>query len=215
MQKMMFDTKYGLEQATIIGSKNQTRRIEKQLAVLPTQFGKDEYTVVHWQIDHFIVRYYWQGALIETYEVTPKYKVGEVVAIAQSYRSLGYDPMFCPPGIEDGVGGEEGWSNKMFVKGELMKNFIKITDVRLQRLQDITDEECLKEGVALFGKEDKLKVTAYYVSGMYQKYCRGILMTFHTPREAYAELIDRLSGKDTWKKNPWVLAYSFEKTERI
>ena len=27
---------------------------------------------------------------------------------------------------------------------------------------------------------------------------------------AFAALIDKVSGKGTWKKNPWVFAYSFE-----
>ena len=33
---------------------------------------------------------------------------------------------------------------------------------------------------------------------------------YHTPREAYAVLIDKVSGKGTWDKNPWVWAYDFE-----
>ena len=29
-------------------------------------------------------------------------------------------------------------------------------------------------------------------------------------REAFALLIDKVSGKGTWESNPWVVAYSFE-----
>ena len=33
---------------------------------------------------------------------------------------------------------------------------------------------------------------------------------FHTPREAFAALINRVSGPHTWDCNPWVIAYTFE-----
>ena len=33
---------------------------------------------------------------------------------------------------------------------------------------------------------------------------------FATPREAYAELIDKVSGKGTWNKNPYVWVYEFK-----
>lgn len=32
----------------------------------------------------------------------------------------------------------------------------------------------------------------------------------HLLREAFAYLIDMVSGKGTWESNPWVVAYSFE-----
>ena len=33
---------------------------------------------------------------------------------------------------------------------------------------------------------------------------------FPTPREAFATLIDKVSGRGTWKRNPWVVVYEFE-----
>ena len=33
---------------------------------------------------------------------------------------------------------------------------------------------------------------------------------FDTPREAYAALIDKVSGRGTWLANPWVFVYEFE-----
>ena len=32
----------------------------------------------------------------------------------------------------------------------------------------------------------------------------------YTPREAFASLIDKVSGRGTWKSNPWVFVYEFE-----
>ena len=70
------------------------------------------------------------------------YKVGEIVAVAQSYNSFYNDE--CNPNLfPNGA----GWTNKMYVKPELMPHQIRITNVRAEQLQDISDEDCLKEGI--------------------------------------------------------------------
>ena len=40
-----------------------------------------------------------------------------------------------------------GYTNKMFVKSDLMPHHIKITNIRMEQLQDISEEDCLKEGI--------------------------------------------------------------------
>lgn len=44
----------------------------------------------------------------------------------------------------------------------------------------------------------------YYFEGGHNGYYHD------TPREAYAALIDKISGKGTWESNPWVIVYDFE-----
>lgn len=127
-----------------------------------------------------------------------RFRVGDVVAVAQSYNSFyndECDPRQFPSGL--------GWTNKMYVKSELMPHCIRITNVRLERLQDISEEDCFAEGIYKYHGmrrwhykfNDKTKNTAY---------------DHKSAREAYADLIDRISGKGTWKSNPWVLVYDFE-----
>lgn len=44
-------------------------------------------------------------------------------------------------------------------------------------------------------------------------YIKGVALKFElstTPREVYANLIDRISGKGTWESNPYVFVYDFE-----
>lgn len=78
-----------------------------------------------------------------------------------------------------------------------MPHRIRITDIVVERLQDISDEDCLKEGIEYVRSIDK-----YF-------FC-GVNYYFDTPRAAFAELIDKVSGKGTWEKNPYVFAYEFE-----
>lgn len=38
----------------------------------------------------------------------------------------------------------------------------------------------------------------------------NILKFFSSPQRAYADLIDKISGKGTWESNPWVVTYEFK-----
>jgi hypothetical protein len=139
--------------------------------------------------------------------IKPKYKEGEVVAIAQSYKDLGYspeEPLQEEAGYYPHIKDASGWTNKMFVCADIMPHRIRITKVRMQRLQDISDEDCLKEGIykGQCGSADTHFMDVYYYKGDIQPYC--------TPREAFAALIDKVSGKGTWESNPYVFVYEFE-----
>lgn len=98
--------------------------------------------------------------------------------------------------------GVPSFENKMFVKAEFMLHQIRITGIRIQRLQDISDEDCLKEGIK---KSWWMDSSGKYLYGFGENEDK-----WESPREAYAALIDRISGKGTWEKNPWVFVYDFE-----
>ncbi|MBJ2188141.1 MAG: hypothetical protein JFR41_05890 [Muribaculaceae bacterium] len=176
----MFSDKYGLTEAVLSGRKTQTRRIIKCDVPL--------------------------GNWSETYEHT-KYKVGEVVAVAQSCKDANIAD--CPSPIENiyyEARHLPGWTNKMFVRADLMPHHIRITNVRVERLQDISDDDCMKEGICKWTKDKEL-----FKYDLYE----GAEMFFWSdkpmkPREAYAALIDRISGKGTWESNPYVFVYDFE-----
>ena len=125
------------------------------------------------------------------------YKVGEVVAIAQCYNDIG------KPQYDKFGNGVPGNSNKMFVKADLLPHHIKITDVKVERLRDISDDEILKDGVLKYYNDKNL----FYVS---KNIGYAHEVAFPTAREAFWYLIDKISGKGTWESNPWVAAYSFE-----
>lgn len=201
MKKIMFNDKCGLTQAVLEGRKTQTRRI----ITYPKTFkGKDVcgLYVYRWKVDGVITEicmYDRDEISIDGGQILPKYKVGEIVAVAQSYNSFYNDE--CNPNLfPNGA----GWTNKMYVKPELMPHQIRITNVRAELLQDISDEDCLKEGVikGQCGSADTHFMDAYYVPNDKQPYCR--------PQDAYEIIIDKISGKGTWDSNPYVFVYDFE-----
>ena len=183
MKKILFNDNFLLTKAVLEGRKTQTRRIVPQ---------------------SIIEKY----ALLEDFTIIEaKYDVGEVVAVAQAYRDCGgLDEKGIPRwNIIGQVAGatNAGWHNKMFVRADLMPHRIRITDVRVERLQDISDEDCSKEGVRKVVNENGIYVQ-YYV-GKGDNAC-----SFENPREAFAHLINKVSKKDVWKENPYVFVYDFE-----
>lgn len=151
---------------------------------------------------------------------SPRYQVGEVVAIAQSYKDAGVHSI---PEEDDEFGcygfpaeQTNGWTNKMFVRADLMPHQIRFNNHKVERLQDISDEDCIKEGVVevvhKLSTEAPQYVTRYYPC-RYLMECAdkvGWGLTYATPQEAFAVLIDKVSGKGTWESNPYVFAYEFE-----
>lgn len=201
-KKIMFNDKNGLTQAVLEGRKTQTRRI----ITYPKTFkGKNVcgLWVYRWKVDGAITEicmYDEDEISIDGGQILPKYKVGEIVAVAQSYNSFYNDE--CNPNLfPNGA----GWTNKMYVKPELMPHQIRITNVRAEQLQDISDEDCLKEGIikGKVGSEDTHFMDAYYIPTLKKD-------PFCTPQGAYSYLIDKISGKGTWERNPYVFVYDFE-----
>ena len=128
------------------------------------------------------------------------YKVGDVVAIQQTYRAV--DAYRNMGALRLQLWQTAAWDNKMFVKAEDRPHHIRITDVKVERLQDISDEDCLREGV-LFSKR-------YAMPYGIPDYPHYGFFYYDTPREAFAALIDKVSGRGTWNMNPLVWCYSFE-----
>lgn len=206
MKKIMFND--GLTDAVLERRKPMTRRVER-IDFYPGSREED--------IEKFCKhgadakgRQMWlgfdnKGNFIA--QLVSHYAIGEEVAVAQSYKSIvEQDP-------DNDYGNyyvkqfryATGWTNKMFVRADLMPHRIRITNIRVERLQDISDEDCLKEGIY----EDAEEHGGLYTTPFYD-FVGNKDDGFHEPRAAFAALIDKVSGRGTWERNPWVLVYEFE-----
>ena len=193
----MFNDRYGLTQAVISGRKTVTRRV-----VDP----QGKYEELRW----------WQPCIEfeecmygytenEGWEVIePRYNVGEIVAVAQRYDSfLHPNNGVIEHDYQTTALASKGWDNKMFVKADLMPHRIQITDIRIERLQDISDDY-FKEGITLLASADDGRIQWGYADEHLRYYM------FDSPREAFASLIDKVSGKGTWDRNPFVWRIEFQ-----
>ena len=223
-KKIMFNDKFDLTQAVLDGRKTMTRRaISEKLWDRWTDYD-DFCNSVSVENIHTERQFYDEK---DFFLDNSPYKIGEVVAIAQSYKNIDnyYNAALYRKTSIHGQTVDEldlvsfqdirrwkyfsgdlmntsGWTNKMFVKADLMPHHIKITGIKVERLQDISDEDCLKEGI-----EEHLKGVQYGFTsniGYIGQY------PFSTPCEAFSALIDRIYGKCTWESNPFVFCYEFK-----
>ena len=138
------------------------------------------------------------------------YKIGDVVAIQQAYKECFGEVEATKNKIRKKI----GWTNKMFVAASRMPHHIRITDICVERLQDISDEDCLMEGVYM--DVEGCRVIGYPFGVPFYYTFKGAISkdgkNFHlaTPRKAFSALIDKVSGRGTWNSNPLVWVYSFE-----
>lgn len=198
MKKIMFNDRYGLTQAAIEGRNTMTRRLEFDDELQQLVTDSDSY----YYDDGYLV-FATQG--VDIHHVKTRYKIGEVVAVAQSYEQAGIQSWayLSRPEI-DGyqiISTHKGWRNKMYVRADLMPHQIRITGIRCERVQDISDDCWLKEGIRYVPD-----VNMFYFADVSRE--EGFY--FGNPREAFAVLIDKVSGRGTWKSNPWVVVYEFE-----
>ena len=209
MKKIMFSDKNGLTQAVLDGRKTQTRRI------VPSNFFTSQWDVSN---DTLVVEDDDAGFVDIRDTKYCRYKKGEIVAVAQSYRSIADElencnNATCAAHYEKNVQKASeyiswmehpGFNNKLFVAADRMIHKIRITDVRVEKLQDISDEDCLKEGIYEDGGDDA------FIPHYFYNYENSGYGGFDLPQMAYADLINRISGKRTWESNPYVFVYDFE-----
>ena len=162
-----------------------------------------------------------------------QYEVGEKVALAEAYGFIWRDLNAIPDKqiaymrrLRSVLNVEHpsiipAWENKLFVRPELMRYQIEITGKRTEHLQDISDEDILREGVIhgmcssrnietgetgdytwLDIKRKKLPNGHYHVN---------IKHNVHSNiRECFIEMINHICGKGTWEQNPEVYVYTFK-----
>jgi len=229
MKRIMFSDKFGLTEAVLNREKTMTRRVIKG----------DYVKIAHLKHEGTFIGKIASGDSVIPPQ--PAYNVGEEIAIAQNYKSI-YEELEEKKGnskanewwcnLYERIGDptkHAGYRNKMFVRADLMPHRIRITNIRFERLQDISDEDCYKEGIVHFEWRQYLKQDDDdFGSQQYNERDLWSVPLFResflnpwgdsSPEEfaadsaktAFAVLIFKMMSRKVWLCNPWVYAYEFE-----
>lgn len=228
MKKAYFNDYFGQTAFVINGTKTHFRQIVPQKALDAwediddgDEYSRSVYADTHdAKMRKFLLKY-------------ATYKVGEEVAVAQSYSDIFYSERRFES-LEDeqawnefrnelryyydgNLGTKIAWKNKMFVRAEFMPHKIKITDIRVQRLQDISDADCLAEGILKehvrleYDEPQDTVLYSFQNSNKLKPMPKTSLAGyFDSAKAAYAALIDAISSKGTWESNPYAFVYDFD-----
>ena len=202
MKKIMFNDRYDLTKAVLGGRKTMTRRVIGSSLLNKIESFREEYYEASLDVldgEDLVEAYF-----VNHPEKLP-YRVGDVVAVAQNYETVCSETdieSIYPQVLA--MSTSVGWRNKMFVRPDLMPHQIRITGLRYERLQDISEEDCMREGICM--GVDEVSSRSYYFYGP-----RPLASKMYVgARTAFASLIDKVSGRGTWLDNPWVFVYEFE-----
>lgn len=98
------------------------------------------------------------------------------------------------------------WKPSIFMPKAAARIFLKITDIRVERLHDITEEDAKHEG--LF--EENKKWLNYYRTPS----AANCISNFSNAKDSFQSLWNLINGTDSWHANPWVWVISFERCEK-
>lgn len=160
--------------SVIKGNKTQTRRLIKPRLINRYNIGDIIYLKEPY-VDDYI-----NGAMFYKYDKDDLHKLK-----IMGYEKDSYKRKF--------------WHNKLFMPECYARYFIEIINIRRERLQEISDEDCFAEGV-----QDIIGTYYYRTASEY----------FNVQKNTYKSLIDKINGKGTWNSNPEIWVYEFKKVDR-
>jgi len=112
------------------------------------------------------------------------------------------------------------WRPSIFMPKAACRLYLQITDIRVERLQDISEEDAKAEGVQpnCDGAENcpspKCKATGCQSAGEYYHYMRDFEdFPAFSAKESFESLWEKINGAESWEANPWVWVISFKKID--
>lgn len=112
------------------------------------------------------------------------------------------------------------WKPSIHMPKAFARIWLKVKDVRVERVQDISEEDILKEGIRIpvnretgnvvvrLGEENSA-LSFLPGKSINTKYTQSQLLFAH-----WAELWCDVNGRENWDANPWVWAITFEELSR-
>lgn len=181
------------------------------------------------------------------FDVKPPYQLGDILYVRETWKIVDYlDKLSlkfeyeADGKISDFIDfasnrlqkflkyiGKKGWCPALFMPKEAARIWLKVTDLRVERLQDITEEQAEKEGIRGYSKDGKLykyAVTDDWWIHFHNKHKKSFTGSWwqdmpRTAKKGFSYLWNstlKKSGIDRygWDANPWVWVIEFEQCKK-
>lgn len=222
-------------QALLEQRKTQTRRMIDKLSLCNHSIyegaeWKDEPSDFICRNNEWYCRLCGNGVKSNGQGIKSKYNVGDILWVRETFYAYGFWVLvdgewhfddctkqfqeqylfeYCKPKlIEKGrCNGSLGWYKRpsIHMPKSACRIFLKVKSVRVERLQDISEEDAKAEGVK-------------YVIDPYIGYCgldyiHGGYNLMTTPYKGFRSLWKKINGEQSWESNPFVWVIEFERIE--
>lgn len=207
---ILFSTE--MVQAILEGRKTQTRRIVKN-KYCNTDLVKANNILYERQNDIPAPYKSEDGKTIRRIriheECIPQYQKGDILYVRETWAENILNDKFIYKADEQQ--GDEiirgKWKPSIHMPKKAARIFLEVTDVRCERLQDISEEDAIAEGIEHIGPFGEYKGSPHPdVKGIYRAYGQA--------NRAFQDIWSDIFGKQSWDDNPFVWVYEFKRIEK-
>ena len=110
--------------------------------------------------------------------------------------AIAYRATHKPSDLDEGWDEQIKWTPSIHMSRSFSRINLEITDVRVERLNDINEQDALAEGM-----DDGTSQAAIAVGW------------FEQPRRAFRRLWEKIYGQESWGSNPWVWVVEFKQVQ--
>lgn len=159
-----------------------------------------------------IMQIYWRGKLNSVKHVVCPYgKKGDILWVRESFCY--FLDGICYKADHNEKMKVLKWKPSIFMPKEACRLFLEITDVRIERLLDITEEQAIAEGIKSYDPDEKHEEVRRRRGVKYEYYTEKNGLT-HQPIFSFTSLWASINGWDSVNANPWVWVVEFKKTDK-
>jgi hypothetical protein len=215
MKPILFSTP--MVQAIMEGRKTQTRRVVKPQ---PHSYGEE---IIDSGIPWYKGKGQWHNRFVVSdnptrYEIAsthdcPYGKVGDILWVRETWQTGALGWIYRASWnskLPDGV----KWKPSIFMPREACRLFLRIKSIRVERLQDISEDDAKSEGIQ-FHFEELFQEFRYrdYDKNLQKGYGNPSVdyPTWREAKSSFQSLWVSINGQDSWDANPWVWVVEFER----
>lgn len=195
IKPILFSTE--MVQAILEGRKKMTRRTKG----IPN-FKHDDYTCFDVRNGWFW--FYSYKCSFDRIKLKAPYYIGDILWVRESFFIYSDNVFLYKADLIRYL--TKGWRPSIHMPKEACRIFLKVTDVRCERLHEITEQDAIDEGILYYGKGvgAKTQFKNYYDTGGW----------FQNPIMSFESLWAKINGQASWDANPYVWVISFERCDR-
>lgn len=192
---ILFST--GMVQAIFEGRKTHTRRVVKGEGTI--EKVKDNLCVNR------------TGKGNSKFVKMPKYQTGDILWVRETWKEspkqatwqkYSYKANYHPALAELGK-----WKPSIFMPKEACRLFLEVTNVRCEKLNDISEEDAGKEGIYVLDIDPMNPLAFNYTYN-------GSKKAFFSTKDGFEHLWKSINGENSWTANPFVWVYEFKVIEK-
>lgn len=137
-------------------------------------------------------------------ELKPKYNIGDIIYVRETWQKSNFEnghfSHYIYKADNDPLHNFIKWKPSLFMQKEAARIFLQIKNVRIERLQNISESDAIAEGIE---KEFDTYLDYYWKTKTGSFYLN--------PIDSFKSLWEKINGKNSWDLNPYIWVYEFEK----